>query len=146
MFRIVAGVVLLAFGAGVVEAQGADVIKQRQDLMGAFAEASKAPSAIMKGQAPFDLAQVQGALKTIAETSAKLKPLWPETSKAGGNTRALPVIWTDLTEFVGWFDAMAGEAKAAAAIIKDEASFKAAWPKVAAGCGGCHKDHRAAKK
>jgi cytochrome c556 len=146
MARIIAGLVLLALGAGVVEAQGAaDIIKQRQDHMGALGDALKTPSAIMKG-APFDLATVQASLKTIEETASKLKPLWPETSKAGGDTRALPVVWTDLKAFVARFETMATQAKAASGAIKDEASFKSEWPKVVGNCGGCHKNYRAEKK
>ena len=37
---------------------------------------------------------------------------------------------------------MGADAKAAHGAIKDEASFKAEWPKVVANCGGCHKEYR----
>ena len=43
------------------------------------------------------------------------------------------------------FDKMGADAKAAGATIKDEASFKAEWPKVASNCGGCHKEYRKPK-
>ena len=99
-----------------------------------------------KGQAPFDLAKVKASLQALAEQSIKLKELWPEDSKVGGNTRALPAVWKDVKEFVAWFDGMAKDAKAAAAAIKDEASFKTEWPKVVDYCGSCHKDYRAPAK
>jgi cytochrome c556 len=146
MLRIVAGLVLLALGAGVVEAQNTAVIKQRQDLMKANAEALKAPAAMLKGDAPFDLAKVQASLKALQEQSAKVKPLWTEDTKTGGDTRALPAVWKDLKGYLGRFDTMATSAKAAAAAIKDEASFKTAFPKVLGSCGGCHKEYRAAAK
>jgi cytochrome c556 len=146
MLRIVAGVVLLALGAGAVEAQNTAVIKQRQDLMKAQSGALKEPAAMLKGEAPFDLAKVQASLKTLQELSGKLKPLWTEDSKTGGNTRALPAVWKDLNGFLGRFDAMASSAKTAAAAIKDEASFKTAFPKVLGSCGGCHKEYRAPAK
>lgn len=146
MRRIVGGFLLLALGTAVAQAQGTAVIKQRQDLMKGQADALKAPSAMMKGEAPFDLAKVQASLKSLQDTSVKLKPLWPENSKTGGNTRALPAIWTNMKDYLDWFDGMAGDAKAAAAAIKDQASFKTEWPKVVEYCGGCHKDYRAPAK
>jgi cytochrome c556 len=146
MLRIIAGFMLLALGTGIVQAQNTAVIKQRQELMKAQAEALKAPGAMAKGEAPFDLAKVQASLKTLQEVSAKVKPLWPADSKSGANTRALPAVWNDAKAFLARFDSQASDAKAAAEAIKDEASFKAAWPKVVGNCGGCHKDHRAAAK
>jgi cytochrome c556 len=146
MLRIVAALVLLALGAGVVEAQNTAAIKQRQDIMKAQAGALKDPAAMLKGDAPFDLAKVQASLKTLQELAAKVKPLWTEDSKTGGNTRALPAVWKDLNGYLGRFDAMASSAKAAATAIKDEASFKTAFPKVLGSCGGCHKEYRAAAK
>jgi cytochrome c556 len=146
MLRVVAGVMLLALGTGVGQAQNAAAIKQRQDIMKANAEALKAPGAMMKGEAPFELAKVQASLKTLQEDAAKLKTLWPEDSKTGGNTRALPAIWTNMKDYLDWFDGLANDAKAAEAAIKDEASFKAAWPNITDYCGSCHKDFRAPAK
>jgi cytochrome c556 len=145
MFRVVAVATVLVLGAGVVQAQNTAVIKQRQELMKGFGQATRAPTAIVKGEAPFDLAKVKASLKVFQENSAKLKTLWPEDSKTGENTRALPKIWAD-KDFLTWFDGFAKDAKAAEAAIKDEASFKAQWPKVVEYCGSCHKDYRAPAK
>jgi cytochrome c556 len=133
-------------GASIVLAENLTVIKERQDLMKANAEATKAPTAMLKGEAPFDLVKVKASLKTFQENSIKLKTLWPEDSKAGGDTRALPAVWTSMTDYLAWFDGFAKDAKAAEAAITDEASFKKEWKNVADYCGGCHKDFRAAKK
>jgi cytochrome c556 len=146
MLRVVAGLALLTLGAGIVSAQNTAVIKQRQDLMKGNAEATKAPTAMMKGEAPFDLAKVKASLKTFQDSSVKLKSLWPEDSKTGADTRALPAIWTNTKDYLDWFDGFAKDAKAAEVAIKDEASFKTQWPKVVDYCGGCHKDFRAPKK
>jgi cytochrome c556 len=113
--------------------------------MKGFGQATRAPTAIVKGEAPFDLAKVKASLKVFQDNSAKLKSLWPEDSKTGENTRALPKIWAD-KDFLAWFDGFAKDAKAAEAAIKDEASFKAQWPKVVEYCGSCHKDYRAPAK
>jgi cytochrome c556 len=146
MLRVVAGAALLTLGASVVLAQNTAVIKERKDLMKANAEATKAPTAMMKGEAPFDLAKVKSSLKTFQTTSTKLKTLWPADSKTGGETRALPAIWTNVKEYLDWFDGFANDAKAAETSIKDEASFKSEWPKVVNYCGSCHKDFRAPAK
>jgi cytochrome c556 len=146
MLRVVTAATLLIFGASVVLAQNTAVIKERQDLMKSNAEATKAPTAIMKGEAPFDLAKVQASLKTLQDNATKLKGLWPEDSKTGGNTRALPAIWSNPKDYLDWFDGFATDAKAAAEAIKDEASFKKEWPNVVDYCGSCHKDFRAPAK
>jgi cytochrome c556 len=145
MLRVVVGAVLLTLGASVVLAQNTAVIKERKDLMKANAEATKAPTAMMKGEAPFDLAKVKASLKTFQANSTKLKTLWPADSKTG-DTRALPAIWTNVKDYLDWFDGFANDAKAAEASIKDEASFKTEWPKVVDYCGSCHKDFRAPAK
>ncbi|HEX5958878.1 MAG TPA: cytochrome c [Hyphomicrobiaceae bacterium] len=146
MLRVATGVAFVALGIGVALAQGTAVIKQRQDLMKASQEAVKGPQAMHKGQAPFDLAKVQASLKTLQNNANKLKTLWPEDSTTGGDTRALPKIWTNTKDFLDWFDGLAKDAKAAAESIKDEATFKTAWPNVVDYCGGCHKDFRAPKR
>ena len=146
MLRVVVGVALLGLGASVVLAQNTAVIKERKDLMKANAEATKGPTAMMKGEAPFDLAKVQASLKTFQDNAPKLKGLWPQDSQTGGDTRALPAIWKNTKEYLDWFDGFAKDAKAAAQAIKDEASFKTEWPKVVGYCGGCHKDFRAPAK
>jgi cytochrome c556 len=142
MLRIIVGAALLTFGATAVLAQNTAVIKQRKDVMKANAEATKAPTAMMKGEAPFDLAKIKTSLKTFQDNSAKLKTLWPADSQTG-DTRALPAVWTNMKDYLSWFDGFAKDAKAAEASIKDEASFKTEWPKIVGYCGGCHKDFRA---
>jgi cytochrome c556 len=141
MLRIVAAVAALAVGATVVYAQSA-AIGQRKDIFKSFGGAMKEPGGMMKGEVPFDLAKVQASLKTLSEGAPKLKGLFPDDSKTGGDTGALPVIWDKKADFEGRFDKMAADATAAAAAIKDEASFKAEWPKIGANCGGCHKEYK----
>ena len=146
MLRGILGLVVLAVGATVALAENTAAIKERQQLMKANSAALKEPGAMAKGQAPFDLAKVNASLETLQKNAIKLKALWPNDSKTGADTRALPKIWSDMKGFLDWFDGLANDAKTAAAAIKDEASFKAEWPKVVGYCGGCHKDFRAPKK
>jgi cytochrome c556 len=134
---------LAALGSGVVLAQNTSVIKQRQDLMKANQETAKVLDAMARGSARFDLAKAKAGFKAFQEHATKLKSLWPEDSKTGGNTHALPAIWTNLKDYLDWFDGFANDAKAAAESVKDEASFKAALPNVFDYCNSCHKDFRA---
>jgi cytochrome c556 len=140
MLRIAAAVVTLAVGATVVAAQNLDAIKQRRDVMRAIAKAGSVPFKMSKGEAPFDLATVQAGLKAYQEEGAKLKNLFPEDSKTGGNTDASPKIWTARSEFNAAVDGFVANAKAVAAAIKDEATFKTEYVKAVRSCGACHKE------
>ncbi|HEY7084994.1 MAG TPA: cytochrome c [Hyphomicrobiaceae bacterium] len=144
MLRVVATMAALAIGATVVLAQNAAVIEQRKQAMKAFGGAVKGPGAMSKGDAPFDLPKVQASLKTIEETAVKAKALFPDDSKVG-ETDALPVAFEKKADLLARLDNLAAAAKAAEGAIKDEATFKAEWPKVVSQCGGCHKEYRKPK-
>jgi cytochrome c556 len=134
------GLSILAIGSGIAYAQNVDVIKQRRDAMKAIATNGTPPFQMMKGSVPFELAKVQTGLKTYQEQGAKLKALFPDDSKTGGDTDAPAKIWSEKAEFEKAIETFVSTAKSAEAAIKDEATFKAEYPKVAASCGGCHKD------
>lgn len=138
--RLVAAFAALALGATMVWAQNLDAIKQRREVMKEIAKAGTPPFKMSKGEIPFDLAKVEAGLKTYQEQASKLKGLFPEESKTGGNTDASPKIWANLTAFGQEVDTFIATAKAAAGAIKDEATFKAEYPKVVRSCGGCHKE------
>jgi cytochrome c556 len=138
--RLVAAFAGVALGATVVWAQNVDAIKQRREVMREIAKAGTPPFKMSKGELPFELAKVEAGLKTYQDQAAKLKGLFPENSKSGGDTDASPKIWADLTAFEKEVDTFIATAKAAADAIKDEATFKAEYPKVVRSCGACHKE------
>jgi cytochrome c556 len=140
MLRTISVLAVLAVGATAVYAQSA-AIGQRKEAFKSMANAAKQPGAVMKGEAPFDIKAVQTALTTYQTEAAKLKGLFPDDSKTG-DTNVLPVAFEKKTDLVARFDKLAADAKAAEGAIKDEASFKAEWPKVMSNCGGCHKEYR----
>ncbi|HKD57157.1 MAG TPA: cytochrome c [Hyphomicrobiaceae bacterium] len=144
MLRVVAAMAALAIGATVVLAQNAAVIEQRKQAMKAFGGAAKGPGAMNKGDAPFELPKVQASLKTIQETAVKAKDLFPDDSKVG-ETDALPAAFEKKADLLARLDSLAAAAKSAEGAIKDEATFKAEWPKVVSQCGGCHKEYRKPK-
>ena len=141
MLRVMAVVAALAVGATAVWAQNAAGIAARKDAMKAFGGAAKGPGGMAKGDAPFELPKVQASLKTIQETAVKAKGLFPDDTKTG-ETDALPAAFEKKADLLARFDKLGADAKAAEGAIKDEASFKAEWPKVVSNCGGCHKEYR----
>ncbi len=142
MLRSVLVVLSLAAVTSLAHAQD-DVIAQRQAIYKSFGRVSRDPGLMLKGEAPFDLAKVQTALQTFLDGSSKLPDLFPENSKTGHDTAALPAIWDDKARFNAIFTKFNNDSKAALASIKDEASFKTEFPKVLADCGACHQSFRA---
>jgi cytochrome c556 len=133
----------LALGVTAVLADS-DAIAQRQALMKANGKATGPIIAIMKG-GPFDLAAVQATLKTYADAGQKGPALFPDDSKTGGDTEALPAIWDNKKDFDSRFAKLAADANDALTTIKDEATFKTIMPNVLKNCGGCHETYRAKK-
>jgi cytochrome c556 len=141
MLRIVAVIAAVAVGATAVYAQNVAGIEARQAALKAMGGAMGAPSKMMKGEIPFDLAAVQTSLKTLETKSIELKGLFGDDTKTG-KTDALPVAFEKKADVLARFDKLAADAKAAQVAIKDEASMKAEWGKIGANCGGCHKEYR----
>ena len=144
MKRLIIAAAAATIAATGVFAQG-DVIAQRRDIMKGVGAATRDPGAMLKGEKPFDLATVQKSLATYSEAAGKMPGLFPENSKTGGETTAAPKIWEDMSGFKAAFQKLDSEAKAAAAAIKDEASFKSEFAAVMKNCGGCHEGYRLKK-
>ena len=141
MRRVIgAGLSVFVLGTTLVYAQNLEPIEKRRAAMKAIAKAGSPPFQMLKGTAPFELAKVQATLKTFQDEAAKLKTLFPEDSKSGGDTDATPKIWQEKAAFDKAIDTFVSIAGAAATLIKDEEAFKAEYPKVGASCGGCHKE------
>lgn len=143
MKRTLAALALLALGATATYA-ASDAIAQRQALMKANGKAATAIVAIMKG-GPFDLAVVQSSLKTFVDAAQKGPALFPDDSKTGENTAALPAIWENKADFDARFAKLGADANDALTKVKDEASFKEIVPSIFNNCGGCHEKYRAKK-
>jgi len=141
MKRLATVVITLACGIGIVAA--ADVIAQRRELMKADGVAAKKLFDMAKGATPFDLAIAQASLKTLATGAEKTPALFPDDSKTGGGTAALPAIWENKADFNARFAKFSKDVAAAIAATVDEKSFKAAAPAVFDNCGGCHELYKA---
>ena len=137
--RTLLAVVVLAIGVTTVAAQ--DVIAERKALMKQQGAQTAQGAKFMKGEEPFDLAKAKNIFTVLTSTSQKMTSLFPDSSKTG-DTAALPAIWEKKAEFNAIAAKLASDAKAAEASVKDEASFKAAFPEVTKNCGGCHRPFR----
>ena len=142
MKRLTASVIVLACGVAAVWA-AADSIAERRALMKNDGAAAKKMFDMSKGVIPFDLATVQESLKTLAVGAEKSPTLFPDDSKTGGGTAALPAIWQNKADFNARFSKFAKDVAAAQAGIVDEATFKKFAPAVFENCGGCHELYKA---
>jgi cytochrome c556 len=143
MIRTVLAVAALALGVSVAAAQ--DPIAARRALMKNNGDQAKAGVAMIKGEAPFDLAKAQAILAAFQDTATKAPALFPDNSKTGGDTAADPKIWDNKTDFNAKMAKFGDDSKAAAASVKDLDTFKAAFPTVGKNCGGCHELYRIKK-
>jgi cytochrome c556 len=142
MKRLVAVALLVSCGAGVVWAD-TDVIAQRRQLMKNDGAAAMKLNQMANGKIPFNLAVAQDSLKTLSIAAEKEPALFPENSKTGGGTAALPAIWQNKADFDARFTKFAKDVAAAQAATVNEASFKKVAPAVFSNCGGCHELYKA---
>lgn len=143
MIRTVLTVVTLALGIGAAAAQ--DPIAGRKALMKGNGEQAALGGKFVKGEEPFDLAKAQKIFATYQDTASKAPSLFPDNSKTGGDTAALPAVWEKKDDFNTRLAKLGADAKAAAERVKDLDTFKAEFPVVQKNCGGCHETYRMKK-
>ncbi|HMK78484.1 MAG TPA: cytochrome c [Xanthobacteraceae bacterium] len=144
MHRTVLAVAAIAIGVTAVAAQS-DPIATRKATMKNVGAVTKTGGQMVKGEVPYDQAKAQEIFATYVDASTKMPTLFPESSKTGGDTAALPAIWTGMDDFKAKFAKFGSDAKAARASVKDLDSFKASFGTVTKNCGGCHETYRAKK-
>jgi cytochrome c556 len=141
MIRTVLAAAIVAFGATALVAQ-TDPIAARRALMKANGDQSKIATDILEAKRPFNLDEAKKVFATFAEAGDKAPALFPDTSKTGGDTAALPAIWENKADVTARFAKLASESKAAEAAVKDFDSFKTQVTEVRKNCGGCHQTYR----
>jgi cytochrome c556 len=144
MKRLALVATLLALGGSLALAQQ-DPIAARKALMKKNGDEAKIGTQFMKGEAPFDLAKAKAIFAAYADAASKVPSLFPDTSKTGGDTAALPAIWEKKDDFNAKLKKFGEDAKEAGTKVTDEASFKAVFPTVQKNCGGCHETYRMKK-
>ena len=94
-------------------------------------------------ESPFRSRRGEGIAKTLDEGATKTAALFPDNSKTGGGTAALPAIWQNKADFDARFVKFKKDVEAAQAGVVDEATFKKFAPTVFENCGGCHELYKA---
>src|SRR3954465_10537302 len=136
MMRTVLGVAGLAFGATALVAQ-TDPIGARKALMKTNGDQNRVATEMLEGKRPFNLHEAKKVFVVFAETGEKAPALFPDNSKTGGDTAALPPIWENKADFNAKIAKIASESKAAGDATKDLDTFKSALSEVRKNCGGC---------
>lgn len=139
---IVAAALVLAGYAAVAQV---DAIATRKQIMKGVGDQTKAGAGMAKGEAPYDQAKAQAIFTSYVEASEKMPSLFPENSKTGGDTAALPAIWEKMDDFKARWVKLGADAKAALASVKDLDAFKATFSAITKNCGGCHETYRMKK-
>jgi cytochrome c556 len=141
MIRTVLTMVAVAVGVTFAVAQS-DPIAQRKALMKSNGQNAGAAGRMVRGEDPFDAAKVNAAFVQWTDTAQKLPALFPEAPKPGQETRALPKIWENKSDF----NAKTAAFAKAVADNKDKAKtldeLKVAMPVISKTCGDCHEPYR----
>ncbi|MBH0239834.1 c-type cytochrome [Methylobrevis albus] len=139
---VIAAITAAATFATGALAQG-DPIAQRQQLMKQVGDQMKIVGPMMQGKVAYDGAAAGAAMAVISKNSADFITLFPEDSKTGGDTEALPVIWERKAEFDAIGEKLSTEAAAAAEGAGGGLdAFKPLFAAAAANCKACHEDFR----
>jgi cytochrome c556 len=141
MIRTALTIAVLAFGATTLVAQ-TDPIAARRALMKTNGDENKIATEMLEAKRPFDLAAAKKVFASVADAGQKAPALFPDTSKTGGDTAALPAIWENKADFDAKLAKFATESKAAGEATKDLDSFKLQVTEVRKNCGGCHQTYR----
>jgi len=141
MIRTVLGVAVLALGTTALVAQ-TDPIAARKALMKANGDQNRIATEMLEGKRPFNLDEAKKVFVVFIEAGEKAPALFPDNSKTGGDTAALPPIWENKADFNAKLAKFATDSKAAGEATKDLETFKAQMPEVRKNCGGCHQTYR----
>jgi len=133
----------LGLGLTAVMAQS-NPIAERQQAMKAVGAATREGAAIAKGEVAFDATKAQAVFKTYADAAKKMPTLFPDSSKAGGETTAAPKIWEDQAGFKAAFVKFEADAGAGASVANLD-GFRTAFGAATKNCGACHEAYRIKK-
>lgn len=123
-----------------------DPIATRKAVMKNNGAAIGALVAMAKGEAEFDARAANLAVRTLYNGSAAIPALFPAGTESGGETEALPAIWSDAAGFAEKAQAMnAAAAQLIATPIEDLDGVRAAVGALGQTCQGCHETFRMKK-
>ncbi|MEN3792872.1 cytochrome c [Fulvimarina sp. MAC3] len=144
-YRISASVIVAAgmLTAASAVAQNAAPIEERQKLMKENGDSAKAAGAMLKGEAPFEVAKAQQIFTEMHEVAMKFGDYFPEDSQTGNDTEAAPAIWEKPEEFQAALTKFEDDTSAAMnANVDSLDGFKQQFGMVAQNCKSCHEEFR----
>lgn len=98
---------------------------------------------ILKGEIPFNPVIAASIFQTTNAVAYSFGDYFPEDSKTGHDTEALPAIWEDPAGFEAALAKFKQDTDAAlAAKPQDLESFRAALAQVETNCESCHEKYR----
>jgi cytochrome c556 len=134
---------VLMFGVTAAAAQSCqDIIDKRQTLMKKSGAAAKIGTEMIKGERPFEMAQVQQIYAAFTEDATQMPTLFPDCSKTGNKTTAAPAIWQKMDDFKAAIAKFAADIKAAQDSTKDVDTLKANFTTIGKNCSSCHQTFR----
>jgi len=134
---------VLMLGVTAAAAQSCqDVIDKRQTLMKKSGAAAKIGTEMIKGERPFDMAQVRDIYAAFTEDATQMPTLFPDCSKTGHKTTAAPAIWQKTDDFKAAIAKFATDIKAAQDSTKDVDTLRANFQTIGKNCSNCHQTFR----
>jgi cytochrome c556 len=124
------------------QAQNADAIKARKANFTVLNDQMKVIKAILdKGGTPAD---ASGPAKLVQAAASKIPTMFPAESQIG-ETKALPVAWTDSAGLMKVADAAIAQSGrlAAATAGSDIKAVEVEFQAMGKACGACHQTYRA---
>ncbi len=137
------GAVVLLAAMGVARAEGPDIITVRQTAFDLNAGTFALVKQIVTEKGDVKLLENPG--KALARWASVIPTMFPKGTETGGNTKALPEIWSDSAGFTKDAEAFGSASTKLAADAKagDAEAVAADYKLVGESCGACHKAYRA---
>lgn len=144
-FRPLVVVLFASTGLTAAIAQDAPQVA-RQQLMEEIGDSTQVLGRMVKGEQPYEDETAIEALTAIIENIGEFTTLFPEGTETGNDTRALPAIWENKSDFEKHAQDLQDAAMAAREVAPGgKEAFVPAFQKMGKTCGACHEDFRAKK-
>ena len=144
MIRTVLAAATVAAGVTAVVAQSGP-LSQRTSLMKENGRHLAAINRMVRGEDPFDATKVNAAFAVWSETARGAPALFPAPPKPGEESRSLPKIWANKSDFEANF----ANFRKVVTDNKDKAktldTLKVAAPLISKACDDCHEPYRRPK-
>lgn len=144
-FALAALAALTCVGAQAQFAKPEDAIKYRKAAFTVMANHFGRVGAMAQGKAPWDAKAAADSMVIVADLHKLPFTAFGEGTDKGGDTKALPEVWSKQAGFNTARDKMFTEMAKLDAAVKSGNfdNVKAAFGPVGGSCKGCHDDYRA---